>query len=332
MKKYLTKILGLTVIITVFGMMTLITSCEGPEGLAGTDGEGIQACNECHGFGAPVWEKIAQYRQSGHANGKSWERGSRGTCAPCHSGEGFALEVRGLDVVAPSQPSGVNCIHCHTIHKNYDDSDLVPISVSPVTLGGTFTDGTVVDLGKGNLCSHCHQTRLRTYWDEGGDIILSSYFGPHYGTQTNTLVGKGFYEVEGSMEYTNSMHVITVQDGCVTCHMFEGNHSFESSVATCIPCHYGVEDFDIGYVQTDVAELMDELKAILLAEGMIEETTIIEDEVEFIEIHPVSGKTVSADQAGAVFNFFGILDDGSLGVHNPKYIKAVLTNSKEVFD
>jgi hypothetical protein len=39
--------------------------------------------------------------------------------------------------------------------------------------------------------------------------------------------------------------------------------------------------------------------------------------------------TVTADEAGAMLNYQSVLEDKSMGVHNPPYIIALLTNTIE---
>lgn len=314
----------LTIILVVAGF---ISSCEGPQGPAGKDGadgtDGTAVCGTCHGAGEPLWDKVAEYSYSGHANGESWGRGSSGSCAPCHSGQAFKQTVTGQTVTAPEYPTPVNCISCHNIHDQYTSDDLLPITTAAVTFNGDYTNGATFDKGTGNLCVNCHQSRKRGYFDTPGDIkISSSHFGPHHGTQGNVLAGNGLYNEFPGFSANNSFHTANVANSCVTCHMSNTNHAFEPKLAACneAGCHNGLEDFDYKSVQTDVQALMDELRDALAAKGYIEE--------EDGEWHPhVTTDPIPRDHAGAVFNYFGLLDDGSLGVHNTGYTKAILNAS-----
>jgi hypothetical protein len=186
--------------------------------------------------------------------------------------------------------------------------------------------GATIDIGKGNLCANCHQTRVRNYGLElgGPDVkIGDEHWGPHYGTQSNYFTGNGGYEVIGSVAYSNSAHTTFVTDGCPTCHMVNGDHTLEPNIAACKKCHsdFG-NNFDYRGVQTEIEGLLNDLKVALLANGLLVET---DDEV-----HPTGDNTMfSADKAGALLNYLGISADGSRGIHNTKYIKALLTNSIE---
>jgi hypothetical protein len=86
------------------------------------------------------------------------------------------------------------------------------------TAGSAFT----VDIGKGNLCSNCHQPRPYSWYAElfgtGTEMaITTSRFGPHHGPQSTMLTGQGGYEYAGET-YVSSAHLNAAQ-GCVTCHM-----------------------------------------------------------------------------------------------------------------
>ena len=114
---------------------------------------------------------------------------------------------------------------------------------------------------------------------------------------------------------------------CVGCHMApfdvdegEGGHSWNPSLAACNVCHTTL-DFDYGDVQTEVHELLIELRDLLIAAGVV-----AGDDVD--GYHPVPG-TYPTAVARAVFNWIGLDEDRSLGVHNPKYIIALLKNTIE---
>ena len=89
------------------------------------------------------------------------------------------------------------------------------------------------------------------------------------------------------------------------------------SVANCQECHADIEDFDFSGLQTDVEAQLEELKAALVAKGMLDEE---EDEA-------IVGEYPEAD-AAALWNYIYIAhEDKSLGVHNPAYTKALLEAS-----
>jgi len=111
-------------------------------------------------------------------------------------------------------------------------------------------------------------------------------------------------------------------NGCPTCHMAEGSetsggHTFEmgSNTKGCETCHTDVDDFDKFGQQTVTQALIDELGELLEAAGVAH--------FDGTEWHPVPG-TYPANQVAAWWNFNGVLNDGSVGVHNPPYIQAIL--------
>jgi len=324
-------IVTFTLLVGVFGLYTGCEGPEGPEGPAGPAGEtgpaGLSAseqCGTCHNVSTVILAKQIQYQSSTHAMGSAYVRGSSASCAPCHSSEGFRLKIAGSEVVGIDDPTPVNCRTCHNIHMQYTTDDFELSTTVAVELTGIMYNGDTVDLGDGNLCINCHQTRPRDYGLEvgGGDVtISSSHWGPHHGTQGNVYTGSGGFEIAGSMAYANSGHVTSIEDGCVTCHVT--SHTFEPSTSVCSTCHSGLKDFDYNGVQTEVAALLEELAGKLLADGILAE--------ENGEYHPVTDITISSSKAGALLNFFMIVDDGSHGVHNAKYTKALLQNSIEVF-
>ena len=114
-----------------------------------------------------------------------------------------------------------------------------------------------------------------------------------------------------------SAHAQMVEDTCVTCHMGDGrNHTFEPQVETCQTCHADAEDFDINGVQTEVQAMLDEIEEALIGLGWLDE-----------EGHPAVSM-VPEGEAAALWNWIYIAhEDGSLGVHNPEYTKALLEAS-----
>jgi hypothetical protein len=100
------------------------------------------------------------------------------------------------------------------------------------------------------------------------------------------------------------------------------------NVVGCQDCHAGATNFDIGGVQTQVAQLLEELHGLLVEHGLYSEEGLHEGG------HPITsadlGQNHTEQQAGAVFNYILFEEDRSLGVHNPEYIIACLTNTIEM--
>jgi len=338
-----------------------LSACEGPEGPAGADGvdgavgpagpmgekgdqgdkgdpgdpgeAGTAGCVTCHDVSTSVKAKVLQYQASTHFAGGNFERNGT-SCAQCHTHEGFIEWLAtGTVAAAPSNPTPVGCRTCHNLHQDYAASDYELKTTAPVEFYGIT--GTY-DHGNSNLCANCHQPRGGPPEVGGPDVELtSSRFGPHHGPQGALLNGDGGYEVAGSMPYTNTAHTTMISDGCITCHMAEaygtqaGAHTWKmgyeyhgsmtENMAGCEGCHSGADSFDINGAITEFEALAAQLEQALKDKGLIDENSAV-----------ITGQTVSADYAGALWNWrYLIVEDRSKGVHNPKYAKAMLQNALE---
>ena len=144
--------------------------------------------------------------------------------------------------------------------------------------------------------------------------VDSTHWGPHHGPQSAMLLGVGG---AGDVAGTPSPHSMAVADTCVTCHLYNNNHSFDPNVAVCQQCHGAdVANFDIEGTQTQVEGLISDLADALTAKGMLDEND-----------SPVVGEYPEA-QAAALWNYIYVThEDKSKGVHNPSYTIALLQAS-----
>ncbi|MEZ5069734.1 MAG: hypothetical protein R2751_01900 [Bacteroidales bacterium] len=350
------RILGGLGLLLAAGLIVL--SCEGPEGpqgpagvagtngtngTNGTDGEDAnETCIVCHNDEVVLLAKQQQAMSSHHLMGGNYERNSA-SCASCHTHQGF-IEMQETGAVAGNitDPAPINCRTCHMIHMNYDESDWSLITTSAVDLA---FGGQTVDLGgESNLCVNCHQFRDVAPLPvlDGEDVsITSSRWGPHHGPHGNNVWGVGGYLVAGSMDYPDEGEGKHSSVGCTTCHMApvpyggraSGGHSFnmtyeyhgsiEENIGACTTCHTSAETFDIGGVQTEVATLLAQLQDLLITGGYLNEETGLWNASSTTPI------VASPDVAGAMLNYLIVAEDRSLGVHNPDYMVALLTNSIE---
>ena len=180
---------------------------------------------------------------------------------------------------------------------------------------------------------------------DGEFFIDSEHYGPHHGPQANVLYGAGFAEIDGAFSYPEmgaGPHMLDTAR-CVGCHMYDygngaGGHTWNPSLDACNNCHDGTDsDFDHGNVQTSVELLLEDLRDLLVAEGVVAyasgdyyelnpETGAIELVAAAGEYHPVVG-FYPVVLAEAFFNWIGLEEDRSLGVHNPAYVEALLENT-----
>lgn len=289
----------------------------GPAGPQGPEGEPAEAaaltCSECHDDSSYLTGKAESWSESLHGNGTATAyAGGRASCSGCHSGGGFstALATGANPAVAQESadpnPSRVDCRACHEIHTSYTAADWALTTTDPVEF--IAAEGEVFDGGMGNLCTNCHQPRRAIAEATDGMIeITSTHWGPHHGPQSTMLYGLVGAGVEGSP----SAHATMVADTCVSCHVGEADgHTFEPDVAACQGCHADLEDFDLNGLQTEVEALAAELGEKLEAAGLLHDG------------HPNPG-TFPAAQTQAAWNWiYIVLEDKSLGVHNPAYTKA----------
>lgn len=346
----------LLAVLAVFAM-----SCEGPAGPAGANGadgtngtdgtdgvDGNVTCLACHSADN-IQSVKEQFNQSVHSAGQIAVdyAGGRSSCAQCHSSEGYIEWAHNGTVEENiAAPSAWECGTCHGLHQTFEVTDYALRAADDFEF--IFDETVVADFGNSNLCSNCHQSRRAepNVAAPGADFeITSTHYGPHHGSQSNVLYGAGFAEIAGPVSYPDAGSANHMAEGgnCTGCHMYDyaegtGGHTFNPVVASCNDCHGSSDtDFNYGGVQTATENQLEELRDILLALNVIElgeeevyelnpETGNIELVVHVEGYHPIPG-TYPMVQVQAFFNWVGLEEDRSLGVHNPKYVNALLTNS-----
>jgi hypothetical protein len=302
-----------------------------------------ETCSDCHASDDLIVAVQNQYMNSLHFNGVTNERNGT-SCAGCHTSQGFKerLGTGGTGVAAAIQnPANVNCRTCHQIHMTYTDADWALTATDPVDR--VADDLAAFDYGTGNLCAQCHQGRAISAGlpEPGVDYdVTSSRYGYHHGPQAQSIAGVGAIELAGSANIGGgpTSHAAVAEGGCANCHMAEaygkqsGGHTWameyeyhgemEENVAGCnvAACHNGnISTFDdITQVQTTVGQLLTDIGVELDALG------VVLDE----EFHWVTG-TYSGEVASAMLNHQMFREDRSVGLHNPAYARAVLTNTLE---
>lgn len=326
-----------TLVIAIVAL--IVTGCEGPAGpmgLAGANGadgadgaDGGESCTVCHS--STNMQDIAfQFAQSVHSAGQIAVdyAGGRGSCAKCHSHEGFVAYTSGLDAENIASPSAWECKTCHSLHTTFEAEDYA-LRVDE-SLAFIYDETVSADFGNGNLCASCHQSRrAEPNVDVPGATfaITSTHYGPHHGAQSNVVYGGGFAEIPGSLSYPTPGTSDHFEESCTGCHMGDyadgtGGHTWNPTLNSCVVCHSGATSFDINGGQTEIAALLEELRDSLVSQGVVE--FVVEDDA----FEPVVG-TYTMAQAQAFFNWIGLEEDRSHGAHNPVYVKALLTNTIE---
>lgn len=367
---------------TVFvAFMLILASCtkEGPAGPAGEDGtdgtngtngtdgvDGTSSCVECHDADATLITPEFQWARSMHNAGTAIARSSSSSCSQCHSDQGFHLSNGNAlgEGVSVNDPTTINCYTCHNIHLDYAPSDLdftyPDIPEWHVTYG---KDVSGYNPEKGNLCSHCHQSRERNPVVDMTDLSLmytgiSTHYGPHYSSQANLNGGFGAYEIAGSIDYGNGMHTHSgIENTCVKCHMGfssasgSGGHGMHVGTsdleASCTPCHsngsganalydtyyhdnFATIDHDGDVPTLNTTSRYTVLGDLLTAKGVY---TKVVDSVgghpEDVHYNINSGLEINGTLTAAMFNHRFLYQDHSHGMHNPGYARALLQNSLE---
>lgn len=310
---------------------------DGVNGVDGVDGVGVQECIDCHSdtHRDPIY---ASYDLSGHAAGGAvGYAGSRASCAQCHSNEGYTLYQERGETMDWTNPTRIDCKTCHTDHSTFDfandGQDYALRTIDPVTL---ITDPSyVLDFeGTSNMCIDCHQPRrLPPTSTDGTFEVTSSHWGPHHGPQATLLEGIQGAMIAGSEGYPgvgSAKH--RTGASCVQCHMSasdgddNGMHSWIKTNEGCVGCHSSGIPTEVDGLAAEMVKL-----AVLLenVEGVDEDGNPVKGIVH--DGHPQEG-TFTIKEAEAAWNYLLVMEDSSNGIHNPKYVKALIKNSIEALE
>ncbi len=301
-------------------------------------------CGQCHDA-EPYHVINQQWDLSEHAVATRYPTGpGRGSCVECHSGVGFIEEMDGV-IEKSTDYEAIVCAACHDPHSAENKHQVR--TVADVTL----ENGHIVEMGgTGKLCLNCHKGRQDAESYVEGDV--SSHFGPHRSVQGDMFNGTNGIEY-GKVMSGASAHLYAVEDSCVGCHMqsvdsdnpaanMAGGHTFKmvwdgetpddhdddmAMVGACVDCHGPVDDFDMARadynydgvvegIQTEVQHLLEALAMKLPPIG--------EPTMQIDTSYPYSDA-----EKKALFNYKAVSDDGSYGIHNPRYITGLLTASIE---
>jgi len=247
----------------------------GADGADGADGSAV-ICIECHSdtHREPIYDA---YALSGHANGTSWGRGTRGGCAECHNNQGYIDWFAGLYVDEDSgrpiaNPDGyqssspIYCSGCHDDHRSFDfdndGQDYALRNIEAIQL--LVDDDYYIDMGLSNACVACHQPRRSGPEDDGNGTfaMTSTHWGPHHGPQSTMLEGLEGELIPGSASYPG-IGSAAHRNGstCTSCHMLEttngtdGNHTMLPNNNACNTCHSGGTPNEVSGLASDMGTL-----------------------------------------------------------------------------
>jgi hypothetical protein len=337
----------------------------GPTGPAGQNA--LNTCSDCHHADATIVAIEQQFDLSPHGFGNFEIRGpdySGGSCVTCHTHQGFVAAATGTTADWTNGVASLNCRTCHAVHSDVDgdgDMDIGDYALTKTEAVVLRVGGATVDfLGGGNLCAECHQARDRSpYPSYEADLttmfaVTSGHYGIHYSSQANIYAAQLPAAIAFGATQT-APYGAHYNDGvsCNQCHMGVGvegltpvpmpggtlGHNFAASTAVCATCHEA--NFDYGGVQTDVATDVTYLAACLEAEGVVsahydssdEAFQGVGTEVGFTgyvnEVHVVGGSGISHPEpyVAAFLALQALFEDGSWGVHQPRFAPAVAANA-----
>jgi hypothetical protein len=115
------------------------------------------------------------------------------------------------------------------------------------------------------------------------------------------------------------------------------HHSFAPQLSVCKSCHSGATDFDVIGGQTSVKAILRDLRTALNDREWLTRSPSSPYEVmtagqldddEFAHDKPrPNADTLTADEAGALYNYLIVSRGSAFGVHNPVYTKQLLFDS-----
>jgi hypothetical protein len=364
MKKFTNLTLKSVVILVAISLSLFFAGCskEGPAGVAGKDAN--ITCGVCHADNATdVNLKFTQYDLSKHGTGIIFEEeAGRVQCGACHTGLGFIQSLANNDGDALSDATGkITCTTCHKIHTKYDFTDFALRFSGDLTMRvNNFKETTVK--GAGALCIHCHQGRAYTRGAQADTVKATvgttfSRFGPHYGTIGNIFTENGPYKIDGPEPYPTTLNKhATLEDGCVSCHLGKlnsnpaiGQHTFVIPLVTTSGKLYASNFKDIAECQVachdatffttalpkanEVKTMLAEYRDTLIARKWLDITQTANADGTYNKLGEYMAATSDGkntiykkDDASVILNYLYLVKEKSFGVHNPKYVYALVKN------
>lgn len=308
-------------------------------------------CGKCHT--TDTYPQFPQWQLSAHAvvtavPAADFSKGQLlTTCGPCHSGDyrfqtiilGDTVSPDLLKGVAPDKMNAITCVICHDPHArtgnavNPDDSRDYQLNY-PVAVATPQSNSVAVltDPIGYNLCGQCHHTR--------GSTWTATDRSPHPSIQSNVYIGDmpmpAGEENSPLVPNTRSVHRF-VPAQCATCHMFVepspsqfappiASHTLLIDLNACSSatgCHPSPAsaDADRLALQNEVQTRLNNIAARL---GPISEWGYSQ------EGGPADQSGISDTVKKTRFLYYYVLNDRSLGVHNPEYVDEMLTEAENL--
>jgi hypothetical protein len=302
-------------------------------------------CGTCHtDVHHPTYE---EWKESGHSTvtadpAASFVAGSSLTrCGICHSGdyrekvlvEGLTLTDASFQGQDPATLNAVTCVICHDPHKATgfsagadpgEDFQLRFPEVADPVPSNVLADAQ--NSARFNLCGQCHRSREATW--------QTTTRPPHHSVQANMYTGEMPIPDGTTALVVNQRSVHRfVPKQCVSCHMptaeFESTeqpadsgHRFVVGFTNCsgTGCHASVADAQAikTTLQTEIQNGLNTIK------------TRLGDPLTW-EYSSNGGPAVQTGVSPLIkqvrFEYYYVLNDLSMGVHNPGYTRAILADA-----
>jgi len=280
------------------------------------------------------------------------------TCGLCHSGDVFHEVVLEDETVADDAFVGltaedlnpITCAICHDPHMRTGNAAMPDEGrdfqlrfrevASPTA---TNTVAAAQNTTRFNLCGQCHHSRGREW--------TATSRGPHHSVQVNVLVGEmpmptGTPPLVPS---TPSVHGFAPEQ-CATCHLFRqdfqseqapaiAGHTFEVDLDSCVTaCHFihpstAQAQGALGTLQAGIQARLDDIESRLDAWAAANPVDADPDTTDW-EYSGTNGPqdqdAIPADIKKVRFLLRYAEGDGSLGMHNPAYIRDMLIEADQL--
>jgi hypothetical protein len=279
------------------------------------------------------------------------------TCMRCHSAL-FRLQIveKGInpatlpldqieeivEATKTTVPNSSNCATCHDAHRktgNLTDQGrevqlrhaVSNTNTAQVGPGATVDQYTTFN----QACAECHNGRGANPSDAA---LTSGTARPnmHDSNQFNMMGGFGGVEDGGVIK--SDAH-FNIRGQCTTCHVTSaaGGHSFVPKLEKCLPCHATAEAASLanalkGDVQGRLLSLRSRLQRwamdTLGDAALWDYTSAIQEQGKM----PPAQANVPIQIKRARHNYYFVLRDASLGVHNGKYARSLLDVANRQLD
>ncbi len=327
--------------------------------LSGVNSTSNVVCAQCHSAENSDWSasKHAQI-VADPVNAAS------GTCYRCHSGEFratyvdsplahgqtpaqadttiVALSTATLQSYTTTTHSSATCTNCHDPHQNTTnltsagEQFYLRRATSSTDLSSDLPGATAASYTTVNqICGSCHNNRGGDPSD-AGLTKNTSRPATHEGPEYNMLLGNGGAEDAAGPPTRIASHG-SAPDQCVQCHMPNSRHTFTVSLDTsCSPCHTSA---DAAARESSVQnEIQNDLVALRTRMQNWAQTTFKDPAVWDYTTNIVSPSKapnqslVPIQIKRARHNYYFILLDRSLGVHNTAYTRYLINYANTGLD